>query len=392
MPQNVYLVPGLFGTGLITASTTLIGPKGSVFWVSKRLMSVFLLDPMRLDAAGDKPSGLLAVEMVPEGLLPPLEWQSLRNGVADADHHPIDWPWDWRKDLRNEATDLANEIAFTSLTDDFSIVCHSAGAMVTILAWDALPARAKARCKRVVWVDPCLGGSYDAVRGLAGSYWSMYGFGWLSQILSSILPHGSAPFLFPIGQQERLDMVVASWPGLYQLLPNPGDPWVGLDQNLQAIYDRTRWVSSNANITQANLNIAAATQAAVIAALNKPHPPSVVVRGPEAVTAFRIAAPELDLDDMACYDFGLQGDGVIPYVRMDLAGERLLEVSGAHQTIIGNPQLADRITDLIDTGLTSNVEVQPVPQQVGVKTLTPPAGPTLFIPPPFPPTDSHVDP
>jgi pimeloyl-ACP methyl ester carboxylesterase len=316
----------------------------------------------------------------------------MERAVSDGPHVGFEFPYDWRYDLTKAAADLANVLANAATVDQWAVVCHSAGAMVMLLAWAALPPWAKAKCRRVVWVDPCIGGSYDAMRGLAGGYFGLYGFGRLSAVLSTVVFKLNFPLQTSAAQQDRLNHAVASWPSLYQLLPNPGGPWVGLDANLQGTYTATRWANSNNQIQQQWLNLAATTQAAVILAAAAPLPPSVKVTGEPDVTTTKLLSATGPLWDYNNYQADMEGDGVIPFVRMDLEGVPTLKLQGKHQEIIGAAQLTSRILDLIDNGLPVSTDVPPPAQIVGPKTLVPPNTPGVFIPGPFVQTGMGVDP
>lgn len=392
MSVAVYSVPGLFGTGLYTAVPSRYGRSNSLYWISKTRLASYLLDGMVLSADGITPPSDVGTVLNAKGLYPAIEWQTLDNAISDGPHVSFDFPYDWRKDLRTAAASLANVLAIAALSDDYAVVCHSGGAVVTLLAWAALSTAARAKCRRVVWIDPCFGGSYDGIRGMAGGYWSMYGFGALTAALAAVLNEVDNPLAVPPSQEQRLLRAVASWPGLYQLFPNPGGMWVGLDPNLQAVYDVNRWSGNNNFVTQDGLNGAAAVQASVILAMNATLPPSVIVRSDDALTQFRLNEPKGSLFLPDIYDTDTDGDGVVPTIRATLPGVPVLTLAGQHQTVMGSTQLASRIISLIDNGLPADTDVPGLPVFVGPKTLTPPNSPGAFVPAPFPATAPHVDP
>lgn len=392
MTVAVYTVPGLFGSGLRTAVPSRYGPAKSLVWISKTRLGSYLLDPLVLGADGITPPTDVGTVLNASGVYPALDWQTLDNAVSDGPHVSFDFAYDWRKDLRVAAAELANILSIAAQSDEWAVICHSAGAVVTLLAWAQLPANVRAECRRVIWIDPCIGGSYDSVRGMAGGYWEMYGFGQLSSILAGVVQFLDSPSLTPAGQQARLERAVASWPSLYQLMPNPGQPWIGLDPNLQGIYNAARWTAGNPFVQQQWLNSAATTQAAISLALAADLPPSVRVVNEPDDTMQRLAALAGKLDAADDYVSTKDGDGVVPTVRSLLPGVPTLTLSGAHQNVMGSAQLASRIISLIDDGLPQNTAVAPPTIFVGPKTLGPPSSPYVMLPAPFPNSDGRPDP
>lgn len=393
MAIPVYVVPGLFGSGLWTQGKGRYGPPGTLIWSSKTRLTAYLLDPLRLDSDGLSPWPGVGTNLFPRGLYGAEDWKAMDNALDNGNHVHVDFPYDWRLSFRVAAGLLAAALEQAATQGQWAVVCHSAGAMVMLLTWIQLSDQAKAACLRVVWVDPSIAGSYDAVRGLAGGFYGMYGWGQLSAFLSAVVYSiDNAPFIAP-DQRTRLNAALASWPSLYQLLPQYKAQWQGLDPQGASVFDITRYVPAQQFLYQKWMDEATAVQADIRIALSGTLPPSVRVIGDPAPTAQRLAKLAGDLTAADDYVYSNDGDGVVPSTRNVVPGAATLVIDPDHQSIPGSPDLTRRINDIIDRGLATDQMVPAPPIIVGPKALGPPANaPSVTIPGPFPASDSRPDP
>jgi len=392
MSMAVYSVPGFMGSGL--RAKTGKGPirKDALIWVSKTYLAAYLLDQLTLQLDGMTPATDVGLELYPSGLYPALEWTTLDNAINDGEHVSFDFTYDWRKDLRRAGLTLSSLLAIAAESDEYAVVCHSAGAAVALYAWSLLSPAVQAKCRRFVWMNPCLGGCYDSIQGLAGVEYNLYGFGVLTSILAGVIANLDDPLHTAPSQQQRLNRSVASWPAIYQLAPNPLGRWLALDPNLPAVYQQDRWADANTFVQQVNLDDGRAFQDHLQTLLSQPLPPSVVIRSGPQPTTFMIANGATSLADPTNYQASNIGDGVMEYSRMDLEGIKTLGFANDHPTIMGSPQLASRILAIIDNGLADNRVIPPPEVSVRPSPIVPVQTPSVSPTPIYPSAAASSDP
>ncbi len=317
MPNIVYL-PGVFGTDIGYYPIAPIGP--IPIW------------------AGVLPiltGGLINLQLAPDGVSP----GPLTNGIAlqplnvwDVQYYDLavimqnrGWNvlyqgYDWRLSVLNSAQAVLASIANRFGQQPVIFVAHSMGGLVARACYGLLLQQGLGQqVLGIVSMGSPYFGSWEPVRGFFGL-----------PTLYNVLQKGASiigPWT-PGFRQDFLDVMLASWPGWYELLPwrDAGPLASTFPAVAQALYTTAFYAGGNPYVSAARLASAVVTQHFLANAF---VPNGMrCIRGVGLKTAFMTNAPN-PLSSDAGYQFTDAGDQIVPRdnataptaVNIDLVGK-----------------------------------------------------------------------
>lgn len=211
--SSVFVFPGFLASDLGILST------GQQIWFKPAVALSLGTGGLRLASDGFSPGPpdgqALGVQSVPQD-----PWTDvirfLDNQLADTPYVVRFSAFDWRFDLRTQATQLATGIAATiPPTDPCTLVGHSAGGMICCLAYGQLVAAGKANLvRRVITLGSPFQGAYAPIQWLLGSNPSV------QQLIALGLTSGLFPPLNLQFQLNFLNALALTWPAFYELYPS----------------------------------------------------------------------------------------------------------------------------------------------------------------------------
>lgn len=350
MARKVILVGGLFGSNLVFDA----GPRqNQEVWYDQAFLATNGPDAMHLAGNGIDPGSLTdGTPLADGGLLQTIgNYKAMADRLDAEDWRVYPFSCDWRKDMGTNATKLVDQIQFFADDDDFWVLGYSAGGLLARLAYPTYKSRVLTdRWKRTLYVSTPHFGSHAATLGLAAPEAS-------APLPGVMLERIATAFLSSIGGRKRgglvkrLKQVVASWPGLYQLLPAISAGWVQTRPLDSQVYNAASYAGDNDFVDQAHLNRAQVVRVAIDNTLTQPRAPEVNVIGNAILTPDRLASVE-KIAKRSGYIETFAGDGVVTVQRATLPGANtLLIAESPHTATLGDRRLLSRVTDLLVNGL-----------------------------------------
>ena len=318
-PNKVVIVPGLGGTTLYYKG----GFGGFTnYWYNPTIMlSSNPLVPA-LASDGVSPYPLLGKQLYPGGPVDMGIYEPLITALANGGYNPVFYGYDWRLNLQATAQAFANYLRSANLTNPFSVVCHSMGGLVAQLAYPAYQALSPTNVwGKTVYVGTPQGGSSSAASTLAGLFPNSLLIAVLKTIFGFQSPLGGgvfAPTLTAI--QKAIAISIASWPSLYQLLPNPGGPWKILSTFASELLEAATYIDPPAPISQGWLNLAKTVQDQVVTGLTTARPAEVGIYGTGFSTQATYQGTPADPGLVTSYATA-DGDNVVEAARAVLGSE-----------------------------------------------------------------------
>lgn len=385
MAKTIYVVPGLMGSTLDGAAFPHL-----TYWVNYPALLAYGPQPFALAADGVSPLPPSGVALGVDGTYPFGTYDGLVARLGASGYGVKFFAYDWRLSVRGIAKELAKELLADRNADGFSLVAHSLGGLVALLAYVEYTAVKPATAwKSTVNVAVPFGGSYDSAAALSGvgnpfndyALW-FNTFGLLGKDLVSF-------FAGPVTLADRVYQVMASWPSLYELLPNPSGPWAGLDLNVSDFFKLANWENVNPYVTQVRLDDAETTQAAIVTAAAGFLPRSYYVVGYGLATADEYNSPQV-FGTTGFLKTQNVGDHVVEEQRAQLSSTNLLRIFEDHQSLPNNADfLAELARMLDDSAALPKTDPQPLRPQI---PLPPPMTTIEFPRPPFPSLVRRGDP
>lgn len=253
-------------------------------------------------------------------------YPTLTNSLRSQGWDVVDHWTDWRMPLDDQAAALVDQIYDLSAQQPVRIVCHSRGGLLTARAlqtiWNA------GNIKRV-WKCVGLGVPW------AGSYAPIpYLGGWINQYLEDLNLSAGFGSMFALRVPlAHLRFIVASWPSIYELLPNPAVAAQAGDTLVPALYDPTTWENEGVPVNALHLENARKAWDGFVGL-----PPGVDwldiigvglgARGPmrNAVTVGK--------SGLLGHDF--EGDGVVPEFSARASGKRAIAIAESHSGLLSS--------------------------------------------------------
>lgn len=240
MPKPVFLVPGFMATQLVIIS------EGVILWWDPDDLTFYGPGKLRLAPNGVDPGppdgvpiGLEAVASYPwsqvllalQFQLDPSEWQL---GYLS---------WDWRKDPLTLAGSLAQNIRDVATpTNPATLVAHSAGGILSVLAWAQLVASGDtAKVRRIITLGTPFQGSYGTIDFLAGTSAPAEQLFNLQQVAQAAQRGTLAQF-----NSRFLNALALTWPNFYELLPTLGGSEAAKDPQRVKLYTAANYPAPTA--------------------------------------------------------------------------------------------------------------------------------------------------
>lgn len=379
----VFVFPGFLGTTINELVTDTIT---RVLWVNYSHLATGGGEKLRLNAAGTGPfQNNLAGRLVLGG--PVAEYYDPLVRALEDDFEPVTVSYDWRRRMVEQAQLAWNLIKTRAGQNPFYMVGHSMGGLIARLVWRAAKAENReAQILRTVTLGTPHYGAYDSVWAFAHlneTYRQLLQL--IYGIAISLLGPGSLglDYLFDAGPISALDRIVASWPGLYDLMPSQTEPGhFAYDPLRGEIYDIARWQNLNVSMSAGHL---AEANGVTHTALQNAIPPAaqlVSVYGTGLYSPKSIRTPTVRLGTRAGYNMG-DGDGRVIVESARLSANTLQVTGIDHAELPRHPVVLAQLPDLL-------VEVAPLPRPAisGNPGYIPPPAP---LPEPVPPTTIPFD-
>jgi len=360
MRTPVAIIPGFFGSTLIQQNTTLAN---RLVWLSKLELAIYGPDNMDLATNGLQPGPLAGNPLLPGNASINDMYAPLINQLQNDGWEPQTFPYDWRFAVAYNAQRLGQQLAAAFPAIEFWVVAHSMGGLLARLAYETYAALCPAaNWQRTVYLGVPHGGTYTASAGLAGANpkWS-----WWQQFYS-VLGAPVRRLTDPLGSfadlQDRINQVVASWPGVGNCLPSNYGQWSNLDPTGVAELFKVANYSNNSHVTAPYLVSANAMVEELNAQLATPRPAEVCVCGTGKPTPATLDDKKLLAAD-AGYLWSYLGDGVVLVARGQLSDRKTLTLPTDHYGIVQGGQILSRINALLRDGLPDNKLLDSAPVQ-----------------------------
>jgi len=387
MGQRVMLIPGFTSLELVAPPLT-AGNPDIVVWFNATVLGQAGPGILQLDPSGIAPGPLVPVwarGMTPRYLSRFAPYGDLLQWLSAHQFQNFYWSYDWRRTAQVLATQFAVFMAANYDDQPFTVIGHSFGGLIARLAYPVYQATStKKNWISTIFVAVPHWGSYEAARALAGrqDYYSLlYTLFVLGRTLQKAFPILPIISGYPSGSvADQMQAAVASWPGLYDLLPNPNGGSPTPDPAIPQLFKQATYAGYNPHVTQQALDDAASTQAALARALAGPRPveKNVIASGYDTVTKINNLSA---LTDNASYDYTSQGDGVITVGRQMYATPTAASIQAAHYLAADYSSFLSLLPDLLDVNA---AVVNPVPQPAPNAPVNVPPIKNIFPPPNLP--------
>lgn len=235
--KNVYLIPGFL------ASNLGVLPNGPLLWWDPTVVTALGVGKMRLAPDGVSPGP-------PDGVALGVDlnaqdpWPNIR-AVLRQQLDAATWAvqvgnFDWRFDLTSAAASLsANIQAHSTPAEPATIVGHSAGGLVAVLAWANLVAAGQTNLvRRIISICTPFQGSYDPINWITGvnvSVQQLLAIGGLTGLPTNIAANLVILFLANLA---------LTWPAFYELFPFYNGTEAAKDPNRRLLYQHTNYPSN----------------------------------------------------------------------------------------------------------------------------------------------------
>jgi hypothetical protein len=238
----------------------------------------------------------------------------------------VSFSWDWRLTLDLVAGRLLDAItAVVPAGEGVTIVSHSAGGLVAVLAWQlALQEGNPGVIRRIVALGPPFGGSYLTQVALAG----FAGSGPLVS-LSLAAPALAAAYWTLIAPVAR--SLLMTWPAFPQLFPSLSGPEAASDPIRSAFYAETFYPDLNQLDVRRSLGVAVSVLRSVSAALALLAGRGVLtcVAGNGVSTPYAVRPGFASVSSGSLY-YTFAGDGVVSRLSATVSGCASVVVAGLH--------------------------------------------------------------
>ena len=339
--KNVYLLPGFTASDLGIAST------GEILWWDPNFLAVVALGKMRLAPDGVTPGPPDGVQMAVD-TKPQSPWgqilTELQSQLDIATWNVAVGPYDWRLDLNTQAQQLADNIRQHSTpTAPATIVGHSAGGLVAVLAWANLLATSEQiLVRRIITICTPFQGSYGTLAWLTGAS------GTVQQLLNlGNLSMWNSQVIATKWTLQFIDNVLLTWPSFYQLMPSLLGDEAGNDPNRKLLYTAADY-PPDAPPSQAWLDAARLTFQPLIFG-STTRPPSWVmscVYGQDLVTFNSLQSPNVPVN-LQQLGTTQMGDGTVTGASARRDPGVNYGVNGTHASIPLNIALNGFLAELI---------------------------------------------
>ena len=271
------------------------------------------------------------------------------------------------------------------------MVAYSLGGLVARVAYALLRAAGNASpWVRTVYVACPHGGTYSAAAALAGYQLPGGPADYLADAVGVIGRRISRPFASFNNLQTRLLQTLASWPALYELLPNVQAHYIANDPSAVSLFQQKFYAPFNPFVTQDRLDSTLQTQKLLETYLAGPRPDEVCVYGTGFPTFSAINFPS-KLNDPSGYLQRENGDAQVIQERAILFDSKNAQIQANHASIAADGDLTSQIVSYVVNGIPSNETIQ-ISDLAPFKLIQEPTPPLVLQLPQFPLKQVRGDP
>lgn len=234
---------------------------------------------------------------------------------------------DWRKRIEFDGAQAAQRILDAAALGPVTLVCHSRGGLLAAEAIRRLVALGDlAAIKQGISIGTPWRGSYEAA-GYLGGYAQLP---LTLDILGNLASLNATYFLRGRSVRE----VIASWPGVYELMPDPATAATNGDPHAEPWYNAVLWGGSGVPISDFHLT----------AARDRWRTPPTLPQTLKWVhivgTGFRTRGPFIGTSPVglpASVASSVEGDGTVPQWSAEALGGRIVRVNSSHSRMPTSP-------------------------------------------------------
>jgi hypothetical protein len=391
MAGTLLVIPGLGGSSLSKVGSLFPNTLSNV-WYNPGYLGVYGPDDMDLAGDGVSPGPLASLPLAPltsgPQLLPATRTY---NGLLFGAINSNNWdkvlfvPYDWRLSVLVSGAAVASFVAKNAKTPPFYCLAYSLGGLVARVAYDLLRQQGGAGSWfRTVYVNTPHGGCHESVKALTNFPAKLFWTNAFLDVCGVAARRASRPFSSFSALDERCKQVIASWPSIYECMPNVQATYGQLDPSAAAYFAATVFAPFNSSVTQSRLDSALLTQKYLESLLTQPRPDEICSVGLGTLTAYQNADINKLNSDMG-YDESLFGDGVVYRDRGQLPGTRTIYQGQTHADAIHDAESIFTILNATLNGISGDetIPVAPLPPArpiyafVGPPVLNVPAKPLL---------------
>lgn len=334
LTKPLLFIPGIGGNELLW-QPPFFGTRKAL-WVNLTKLAVGGLQWLALDPSGTGPLGFWHPELT-AGPAVGDYYGSFKDWLRRGGYTVEDAWIDWRKPLSASVDAVVSDIRRLGASEPVRIVTHSRGALVALEALHVLAASGElGKVRQGVSLGPPWRGSYAPIGYLGG--WDSFAL--VLQILSTAAGIGSGGVLFGL----PVRVVVQSWPGLYELLPDPATATAAGDTDIDSVYNAFLWQRAGVPISPTHLANARARWATAPGL-----PPGVrwasiagngyATRGPS------VGAITFDLPGSVAKKF--DGDGTVPFWSSSATSGTVIPFNATHSEMCNSGAIMDTIQGLL---------------------------------------------
>lgn len=326
--KQVFVFPGFMDSNMGILST------GEVVWWDNAVSTIIGIGAMRLAPDGVSPGPpdgqQLGVDLNSRWPWPSVVGELQRTLAPFGDWTVKVVTYDWRLKIETTATTLANAIiAGASPDNPVSLVGHSMGGLVCVLAYAILASQAKQNLvRRIVTLCSPFQGSYLTTAFLAGETHpavQLLGIGGLNAFSPLVIP--------ALWTLEFINGVVATWPAFYELMPSLLGAEAASDPNRKLLYTAANYPGT-VHLSQTWLDYAKNTWQPLVFGDSFTPPPYVL----SCVSGVNLATPNAYGSDAVPIQFAqlqttTSGDGVVTAASAYRAAGKQVTIAGYHTNI-----------------------------------------------------------
>lgn len=343
--KKIFILGGTLGTQLLDLG---VNPPRTV-WADKAEIMKGSIHSMRLAADGINPGPPHGAALLPGPYVP--DYMHNLSTVIAADLNPsTGWeveqkPYDWRKSIESTGAILASQVTALPPADlPVTMVCHSQGGLVARACWRALElAGLSAKVRRIITMGTPHYGAYPLLNVFLGiDPWVVSVVNQINAVWQ-IYTGTQTPQIRPYTAQV-IGQIAATWPAYYEMLPFVGGPGP-TDPQILGIFNASNY-GATMGVSQSWLDHARLQfQGRMTQPSSFPptHVMTCFVAGGTPTWATTNPFRGIDWRRLPSQMLGADGDGRVIVQKQQIAGAKIINVTGEHGTLPDNTAILSRI-------------------------------------------------